>query len=50
MNHNAGFQETVYNIFIKRENIDTLKPLGDLLSEYQPEQVFEPGTVTAYSN
>ena len=50
MNHNAGFQETVYNIFIKRENIDTLKPLGDLLSEYQPEQVFELGTVTAYSN
>ena len=50
MNHNAGFQETVYNVFIKRDNIDNMKPLGELLSEYQPEQIFEPGTVTAYSN
>ena len=50
MNHNAGFQETVYNTFIKKEDIDKRKPLGELLSKYQPEQVFEPGAVTAYSN
>lgn len=48
MNHNAGFQETVYNIFIRDEK--DIQPLGTLLSRHQPEQVFEPGTVTAYSN
>ena len=50
MNHNAGFQESYYNLFIQKNDIDKLKPLGELLSEYQPEQVFEPGTVTAYCN
>ena len=50
MNHNAGFQETPYNLFIKEEDMNKLKPLGELLTEYQPSQIYEPGTVTAYSN
>lgn len=50
MNHNAGFQETPYNMFLRLDRLDKLEPLDQTLSKYQPQQVFEPGTVTAYSN
>ena len=48
MNHQGGFQETYYDIFVA-DGLP-IEPLGELLSTKQPEQVFEPGTVTAYSN
>ncbi len=48
MNHNAGYQEMIYELFVNNES--DIKSLGDTLKKYQPEQVFEPGYVTAYSN
>ncbi len=48
MNHNAGFQEVLWDVFANSE--DEIMALGELLSHRQPEQVFEPGSVTAYSN
>ena len=48
MNHNAGFQEMLWDVFSDNEHY--IPELGDLLSRRQPEQVFEPGSVTAYSN
>ncbi len=50
MNHNAGFQETPYNCFLPLDRLDRLEPLEETLSKYQPSQIYEPGTVTAYSN
>lgn len=48
MNHNAGFQEMPYDLFTEAGN--NFRSLDDALKKYEPEQVFEPGTVTAYSN
>ena len=48
MNHSAGFQEMLWDVFVSAE--DEITELGDLLSKRPPEQVYEPGTVTAYSN
>ena len=48
MNHNAGFQEMLWDVFIGTGN--DIPELGELLSHRQPEQISEPGTVTAYSN
>ena len=48
MNHNAGFQERLWDVFADSE--DEIPELGELLEKRQPEQVFEPGSVTAYSN
>lgn len=49
MNHTAGFEEKIEGMDIKNEN--QLKPLKETLTkENQPKQVYEPGTVTAYSN
>ena len=48
MNHNAGFQETTFVLEVESE--DEIISLGEYLATYQPEQVFEPGTVVAYSN
>ena len=50
MNHNAGFQDTPYNMFLRLDLLDKLEPLEETLSKYQPQQIYEPGTVTAYSN
>ncbi len=50
MNHNAGFQETTYNMSLRLDQLDKLKPIEETISKYQPQQVYEPGTVTAYSN
>jgi CubicO group peptidase (beta-lactamase class C family) len=50
MNHQAGFQETVYPV----ETTDTEKlnktSLEKALVSSMPNQIYEPGTVTAYSN
>lgn len=48
MNHDAGFQELVYDLMTKDFNLCT--GLEDALLHAQPTQVFAPGTYTAYSN
>lgn len=48
MNHQAGFQEMY--IGMQTTNKDELVSLEEALSSHQPKQVYEPGTVTAYSN
>lgn len=48
MNHNAGFQET--DFILEALDEKDIIPLDEYLAKYQPLQVFEPGTVSAYSN
>lgn len=48
MNHNAGWQETIYNIEASKEK--DIVSLGDALRKSEPRQVHRPGEVTAYSN
>lgn len=48
MNHNAGFQEVYADLFVK--NRDAIRTLEDSLKAHEPEQIYEPGTATAYSN
>lgn len=48
MNHQAGFQEMLTDLFLKDE--EDVLDLGDQLMAHEPEQIYEPGTVTAYSN
>lgn len=48
MNHNAGWQETSTDLFV--ENVEDILPLGKALQYIEPEQVYEPGTIVAYSN
>ena len=48
MNHTAGFEE--YLIDFRYLNEQPVKPLADILSAHQPTQVFEPGSMSAYSN
>ncbi len=43
MNHQAGFDEQ--NTYLKGD-----KSIEELMKTRQPNQVFEPGTTTAYSN
>ncbi len=48
MNHQAGFQEHYADLFVKeREDILSLE---EALKAHKPEQIYEPGTVTSYSN
>jgi len=48
MNHDAGFEESVIGMATgKEERIITLE---DYLLRFQPRQIYEPGTVCAYSN
>lgn len=48
MNHSAGFQEILENLFV--EPGTPTKPLGEVLTSPQPPQIFEPSTVAGYSN
>ena len=48
MNHNAGFEEIYFGMMTGME--DRILPLEVYLQEIQPQQIFEPGAVTAYSN
>lgn len=48
MNHNAGFQEMISDLFL--ENKEDVLALSDALKRHQPKQIYQPGTVTAYSN
>ncbi len=48
MNHTAGWQETIYDVETKdASRIVTLK---QALKQTEPAQIYEPGTVCAYSN
>lgn len=48
MNHNAGWCESTYNIFVTDEN--QLKSLGEMIQDVEPAQIWHPGEVTSYSN
>lgn len=48
MNHKGGFEEVATNLMVKDKA--ELLPLPELLIADQPQQVFAPGSVTAYSN
>lgn len=48
MNHNAGFQEMFIDGML--EDKERVLSLEEQLQRHQPEQVYEPGTITAYSN
>lgn len=48
MNHTAGFQEVYADLFVK--DASAILPLGEMLQAHAPAQIYEPGTVTAYSN
>ena len=48
MNHNAGFQEVYSDLFLKEGT--EIPTLEEALRAHEPEQIYEPGEVTAYSN
>ena len=48
MNHNAGFQEIMVDV--AQKDFKNVVSLEEQLKRRQPEQVYEPGTITAYSN
>lgn len=48
MNHNAGWQDTVFQL--RAMDAESLLPLDEALKATEPRQVYEPGTVCAYSN
>ncbi len=48
MNHRAGFQETLSDIMLPVD--EPVLPLEEALRRHEPAQVYEPDTVTAYSN
>lgn len=48
MNHNAGFQEHYADLFVGEH--EAICSLQDALTAHRPDQIYEPGTVTAYSN
>lgn len=48
MNHQGGFQDNLTDMYL--QDYDKVLPLNEQLQKNMPVQVFEPGTVTAYSN
>lgn len=48
MTHTTGFEEVLRDLFIS--DARDLKPLREYLIANQPERIFAPGTVPAYSN
>lgn len=48
MNHNAGWQETMTDLFVA--DVDSILSLEETLRLIEPDQVSEPGSVVAYSN
>lgn len=48
MNHQGGFQEMLMDVEVQ-DRKDVVR-VEDILIKRQPQQVFEPGTITAYSN
>lgn len=48
MNHNAGWQETTYDLEVKDQS--KLIELEKALQINEPSQIYRPGEITAYSN
>lgn len=48
MNHNAGWCESTYNIFVDDEN--ELTTLEEMVQDLEPAQIWRPGEVSSYSN
>lgn len=48
MNHTAGWQETTYDIEVSHK--EDIVSLEQALKASEPAQIYEPGTVCAYSN
>ena len=48
MNHTAGFDELLYDLETADEK--EIIPLRNFLKKYQPNQSFEPGVISSYSN
>lgn len=48
MNHNAGFEENIFDLLYTSP--DKVRSLEEGLKLAEPAQIYEPGTVVAYSN
>ncbi len=48
MNHNAGWCESTYNIFVDDEK--ELTTLEEMVQNVEPAQIWRPGEVSSYSN
>lgn len=48
MNHNAGFEDTVFQMCAEEES--AILPLDEILKVTEPHQIFKPGEVVSYSN
>ncbi len=48
MNHNAGWCDSTYNIFVDDEK--ELTTLEEMIQDVEPAQIWRPGEVTSYSN
>jgi len=48
MNHTAGFEDYLFDLIVTQP--ERILPLEQVLLDFQPTQVNEPGTVSAYSN
>lgn len=48
MNHTAGFSDQLFDLHYHESDVE--QPLESIMSVHQPKQVFEPGTISAYSN
>jgi CubicO group peptidase (beta-lactamase class C family) len=48
MNHTTGFEDYLFDILLTSP--DKLPTMEETLQNSQPEQVYEPGTISAYSN
>lgn len=48
MNHQGGFHDEIADLFVT--DIPDSYSLADQLEEHQPDQLYEPGSVTSYSN
>lgn len=48
MNHNAGWEDRIIDVFYVSEN--EIMDLGEALQKFEPRQVYKPESVVAYSN
>lgn len=48
MNHNAGFEDILEQLFVLNKN--SVRPLGEYLKKHIPARIYPPGEQMAYSN
>lgn len=48
MNHNAGWEDRMIDLWYLSEN--EIMDLGETLQKFEPNQIYKPGSVMAYSN